>query len=191
MSGFPNEVLIDNGPQFVSSVMSELARLTSIHQVHSTPYQPMSNGLVKRFNTTLKNMLVRMCTERTRDWDRYLEPLLFAYRETPQESTRFSPFELLYSRTVRGPVASLKELWSSESTDSGTRQTYQFVFELRNRIEDMCKAVRDNLEISQLHNKRHFDKKVRMRPLNKRDQVRVMLPTDYNNCLCNGKDLTR
>lgn len=37
------------------------------------------------------------------DWDVMLPYLLFAYREVPQASTGFSPFELLYGNQVRGP----------------------------------------------------------------------------------------
>ena len=51
---------------------------------------------------TLKQMLRRMCTERPKDWDKYLPALLFAIREVPQESLWFSPFELLYGRNVKG-----------------------------------------------------------------------------------------
>ena len=90
--GFPSEMLSDNGPQFVSSVMKEVSRLTSVKQLHSSPYHAQSNGLCEKFNGTLKKMLRRMSAERPSDWDRYVEPLLFAYREAPQESTHFSPF---------------------------------------------------------------------------------------------------
>ena len=61
-------------------------------------------------------MLRKMCQERPRDWDRYLHAVLFAYREVPQASTGFSPFELLYGHTVRGPMQVLKELWTKEDT---------------------------------------------------------------------------
>ena len=54
--GFPNEVLNGNCPQFVSSVMSEVSRLMSVHQVHSIPYRPMVNGLVERFNDSLNDI---------------------------------------------------------------------------------------------------------------------------------------
>ena len=64
-------------------------------------------------------MLVRMCAERTRDRDRFVEPLLFSNLETPQESTHFSPFELLYGRTVRSSMAILKDLWANDSTVRG------------------------------------------------------------------------
>ena len=94
--GFPREILTDRGAQFSSGVMAEMSRLISVKQLMTTPYHPMCNGLVERFNGTLKLMLKRLCAERPRDWDRYLGPALFAYREVPQESSRFSPFELLY-----------------------------------------------------------------------------------------------
>ena len=47
-------------------------------------------------------------------------------------------------------------------------------------IEDMCKAARDNLEISQLPYKGNFDKKARTGTLNIGGHVLVMLPTEYN-----------
>ena len=45
--------------------------------------------------------------------DNMLPYVLFAYREVPQSSTGFSPFELLYGREVRGPLDILKELWEA------------------------------------------------------------------------------
>jgi len=62
----------------LSSVIGEVARLMSIHQGQYTEYHPMANRLAERFNGTLKKMMIRMYAERPRDWDRYLEPLLFA-----------------------------------------------------------------------------------------------------------------
>ena len=89
-------MLTDQGSQFTSEVMKEVSRLLSLKQITTTPYHPMCNGLVEKFNGTLKQMLRRMCAERPKDWDKYLNALLFAYREVPQESMGFSPFELLY-----------------------------------------------------------------------------------------------
>ena len=50
-------------------------------------------------------MLKKFVQERVQTWDKYLPYLHFAYREVPCESTGYSPFELLYGRTVRGPLA--------------------------------------------------------------------------------------
>ena len=83
--GVPQEVLHDLGTQFVSEVMKEVSWLLSIKQLTSTPYHPICNGLVERFNGTMKQMLQRLCTEEPRDWDRRINMLLFAYQEAPQE----------------------------------------------------------------------------------------------------------
>ena len=61
----------------------------------------------------------------TKDWDRYVDALLFAYREAPQESLGFAPFEMLYGRTVNGPLQILKKLWTQEQDNPDTRTTYQ------------------------------------------------------------------
>ena len=83
----------------------------------------MCNGLTEKFNGTMKYMLKRLGSEQPRQWHRYINPLLFAYREVPQESTGFSPFELLYGRAVRGPMAILKQLWTKEDVKTGPNLT--------------------------------------------------------------------
>ena len=104
--GVPEEILSDLGTQFLSDCMREVTRLLRIKQLTTTPYHPMCNGLTEKFNRTMKSMLKRLCSEQPRQWHRYINPLLFTYREVPQESTGFSPFELLYGRAVRGPFQS-------------------------------------------------------------------------------------
>nr|XP_037279889.1 uncharacterized protein K02A2.6-like [Rhipicephalus microplus] len=128
--GVPREILSDRGSNFTSELMKEVARLLSVRQLHTTPYHPMANGMVEKFNGTLKTMLKRMCAEKPKNWDRFLGPLLFAYREVPQASLGFSPFELLYGRHVRGPLAILKEVWTNQELDDELKTTYQYVLDL-------------------------------------------------------------
>ena len=178
--GFPREVLSDMGTQFVSDVMREINRLLSIKQLNTTPYHPIANGLVEKFNGTLKSMLRKMCCERPEDWDRYLPAVLFAYREVPQDSVGFSPFELLYGRTVRGPMTILKELWTQEIKDPEVRSTYQYVLDLRERLETTCKLAQEALGQSQKRYKHYYDKKSRKRSYKVGDSVLLLLPTDHN-----------
>jgi len=94
----------------MSNVMKEVSRLLSVKQLTTTPYHSQCNGLLERFNGTLKTMLKRMSAERPKDWDRYVDPLLFSYREVPQEDIGFSFFEMLYGHPIRGPMTILKQL---------------------------------------------------------------------------------
>ena len=65
--GIPREMLTDQGTQFTSEVMKHVSKILSIKQITTSPYHPAANGLVERFNGTLKQMLKRMCAERPSD----------------------------------------------------------------------------------------------------------------------------
>ena len=119
--GIPQEVLSDLGTQFVSKCMEEVSRLLYIKRLTTTRYHPICNGLIERFNGTLKKMLRRLCNDQPRQWHRFVDPLLFAYREAPQEATGFSPFELLYGRIVRGPVHILMKLRMGQGRQMGQK----------------------------------------------------------------------
>ena len=185
--GIPNEVLSDNGPQFISDVMKEVGRLLSLRQLKSTPYHPMCNGLFEKFNGTLKLMLRRMAEERPKDWDRYISSLLFAYREAPQASTGFSPFELLYGRSVRGPLSILREIWTNEETEAETKTTYQYVLDLKERLETTCKLVHEELRKSGERYRKYYDKGSKESKLKVGDKALILLPTDNNKLLMHWK----
>ena len=116
--GIPSEIFTEQGRQLTAECMKEVNRLLQVKHLLTTPYHPMCNGLVDNFNKTLKNMIRRTCEEQPKNWHLYLDPLLFANREVPQATTGFSPFELLYGRSVRGPLSILEELWSEDSEPS-------------------------------------------------------------------------
>lgn len=178
--GIPNQVLSDRGTQFVSEIMQEVHRLLSIKGLRTTPYHAQCNGLVERFNGTLKSMIKKLCDEKPNTWHRFIAPALFAYREVPQESTGFSPFELLYGRTIRGPMAILRELWTGEHATEEVQNASTYVIDLRNRIEETCKLVQRNLGQASDKYKYHFDKKAQARSFAEGDQVLLLLPTKQN-----------
>lgn len=181
--GFPVEMLTDMGSQFTSSLMNEVCRLISLRQLTTTPYHPICNGLVERFNGSLKTILKRICAENPRDWDKYLNAALFAYREVPQESLGFAPFDLIYGRSVRGPMAILKELWSKDIDDTDVKSTYQYVVDLRHRLESVFDIAHTNLQKAAKKQKIQYDRKARQRPMKVGDKVLVLLPKKTNKLL--------
>ena len=91
--------------------------MLSIRRLTTSPHHPVCNGLVDNAQWY--------------QWHCFINPLLFVYREVRQEATEFPAFELLYRRTVRGPVQVRKELWSIEENVPEVLTSYQYVFELR------------------------------------------------------------
>lgn len=111
--GFPKEILTDQGTSFMGTVLKALWQLLKVHPLKTSVYHPQTNGLVERFNQTLKRMLRRFIGENPRQWAQLLDPLLFAVQEIPQASIGFSSFELVFCRKPQGNF--LTYSWPNQS----------------------------------------------------------------------------
>ncbi|KAG6921236.1 hypothetical protein G0U57_009227, partial [Chelydra serpentina] len=109
--GLPREILTDQGTNFTSGLLQQVCGLLGVKQLRTSVYHPQTDGLVERFNRTLKEMLHKFPPEDLCQWDQLLPPLLLAVREVPQSSTKFSPFELLYGRRPQGLLDLMRETW--------------------------------------------------------------------------------
>ena len=107
--GVPKKILTDQGTNFTSELLKELYWMLGIKAITTSPYHLQTDGLVERLNQTLKLMLKKTSRSNRRQWDKILPLVVFAYREIPQETTGFSPFELLHSRNVKEPMDILKD----------------------------------------------------------------------------------
>ena len=178
--GIPEEILTDQGTNFTSKLLQELYQLLKIQAVRTSPYHPQCDGLVERFNQTLKMMLRKVVTKEGKDWDKLLPYVLFAYREVPQASTGFSPFELIYGHNVRGPMAVLKEAW--ESAESQDTSVIAHIIQIREQLQEMMGVVQQNMVKAQADQKRWYDRNARSGKFEP-DQVLVLLPTSTSKLL--------
>ena len=138
-------------------------------------YHTQTDGLVERFNKTLKQMLKKAMDADGKNWDQLLPHVLFAVREVPQASTGFSPFELLYGRRPRGILDLAKEAW--ESQPSPHRTTLDHVEHMRDRMAQVWPIVRDHLQRAQQAQARVYDRGAQLRVFHPGDLVLVLVPT--------------
>ena len=144
--GIPDEILTDQGSNLMSSLLQEMY-LTNISRLRTSPYHPQTDGLTERLNGALKSMIRKFTASNQKDWDEHLPYLLFAYREVPQESTGFSPFELLYGRRVGGSLDVPKEAWVGYEGEK--ENTSVHVLELKRCLEEMSELVKENVAKAQ------------------------------------------
>ena len=102
--GVPGKVQSDQGREFVNALNRHLFEMCGVKHIISTAYHPQTNGLDERFNQTLQRSLLKMVEENQNEWEKYLDPVLFAYRTSKQASTKYSPFFLMYGREPRLPI---------------------------------------------------------------------------------------
>ncbi len=179
--GMPEEILTDQGSNFTSQLLAEFYRLLHIQSIRTSPYHPQTDGLVERFNQTLKSMLRKAVSSEGKDWDKWIPYLLFAYREVPQASTGFSPFELLYGRNVWGPLDILKESW--EASRKSSESVISYVLSTQEKLKGMAELVQENLSKAQGKQKRWYDRNARIREFEPGDPVLVLLPTSSSKLL--------
>ncbi|MCP4545751.1 MAG: transposase family protein, partial [bacterium] len=98
--GNPDELVSDNGPQFVYSEFSAFLKRHGIAHTRSAVYNPTENGLVEVFNRVLKFGVQCFCHDGI-SWEEGIQELLKAYRATPAKPWSKSPAELFFSRTFQ------------------------------------------------------------------------------------------
>jgi len=67
--GFAQEVLSDQGSDFMSELMQIFLNNFGINHIRSSPYRPQMNGACERFNGTMKTMLRSLTEQFSDSWD--------------------------------------------------------------------------------------------------------------------------
>jgi len=160
--GFPKEILSDQAPDFMSELMQRFTHQFGVSQLRCSTYHPETNGSCERFHRTLKTMIRSMVNDFEGAWDESLPWLLFAYREIAVETLGFSPFELLFGRLVRGPLALFKSTWLKAGDSKFPPKTkpnvIQYLMSLRERLTKCSELALKTAENARTRSKIWYDK---------------------------------
>ena len=102
--GVPVYLQSDRGALFTSEIFAEISRIMGMRQKLSSAYRPQTQGLIERWNRTMVQMLRQYVATDQKDWDQYLDLIMFAYRTSSHSSTGFTPFQLVYGREAKLPT---------------------------------------------------------------------------------------
>ncbi|XP_072042736.1 uncharacterized protein [Amphiura filiformis] len=102
--GVPRQLHSDQGRNFQSAVFREMCRLLDCDQTRTTPFHPISDGMIERFNQTVEAMLSKFVAVNQKDWDLHLPFLMMAYRTAEHDSTKVAPTEAMLGRQTELPI---------------------------------------------------------------------------------------
>lgn len=157
----------------MSHLFAQVLKQLHIEHNQASAYHAQSQGALERFHQTLKSMLRAFCIQMNRDWEEGLPWLLLAAREVVQESTGFSPNDLVFGHKVWDPLALLQDKWKEVQP---LHNLLDYVNGFRYRLYKAQEVVKNNLASAQDKMKKLYGRGVEDCDFLPGDQVLALLP---------------
>jgi hypothetical protein len=149
--GLPVTIVSDRDTRFTSQFWTSLHKLCGTRLAMSTAYHPQTDGQTERANRTIIEMLRGYATSRRTDWDEHLIACEFAYNDSVNPSTGYTPFYLNHGRHPHTPHVLLTDRPSDDQP--GNQAALDTIESLRRDLHQ----ARDNMARAQARQKTHAD----------------------------------
>ena len=107
--GGSSRILTDNGSKFKNKEMQQVCEILLAKHIFSPVYTPQSNGCLERWHRFFKACIAKHIQGGGVEWDKLVPLAVSAYNFFPCQSTRESPFVMMFGRDPITPVAKLLE----------------------------------------------------------------------------------
>ena len=139
--GGSSRMLTDNGSEFKNKEMQEVCDTLGLKHIFSPVYTPQSNGCLEGWHRFFKACIAKHIRGSGFKWDELVPLAISAYNFFPCQSSKESPFVLMFGRDPITPVAKLSEPKPRYYGERGTalkmdtlRRLYTIV------VQNICKA---------------------------------------------------
>lgn len=101
--GWPRVLLSDLGPMFISQVVRAYCQRYGVYKAFTTAYHPQSDPQAENFMKLSGNSLTILSHQHHRDWDRLVDAVAFAHRNSLHPSLGDTPFFVTFGRDPNTP----------------------------------------------------------------------------------------
>lgn len=171
--GVTESLLTDQGTNFMSNVFTEVCKSLKIHKIHTTAYHPQSNGALERSHRTLAEYLRSYVQDDQLTWDEWIPYAMFTYNTCVHNSTKFSPFELIF-----GTEAILPSQFKNAPTISYNYDNY--ANEMKARLQQSHQLARKHILEQKEKSKTYYDRNSEPLKIKIGDQVLLRNETRAN-----------
>ena len=107
--GGSSRMLTDNGSEFKNKEMQEVCDTLGLKHIFSPVYTPQSNGCLEGWHRFFKACIAKHIHGSGVEWDELVPLAVSAYNFFPCQSSKESPFILMFRRDPIMPIAKLLE----------------------------------------------------------------------------------
>ena len=149
--GCPREICTDQGTNFGSQLFTQLCEMLEIAKKRTTPYHTSANGQVDRVHRTLLQMIRCTLKEGLTYWDSRLQMLMAAVRFSVNNSTGFTPNQLMLGREVTQPLLLMAGVREERTS------VHAFVEKIHGEMQRIHELTREALQEQRRRQKRDYD----------------------------------
>ena len=107
--GGSSRILTDNGSEFKNKEMQQVCETLGVKHIFSPVYMPESNGRLEGWHRFFKACIAKHIHGEGVEWDELVPLAVSTYNFLPFQSSKESPFVLMFGRDPIAPVAKLLE----------------------------------------------------------------------------------
>lgn len=171
--GIPDEIVSDQGTEFLASTLNETCKLLKVKKVHSTAYHHETLGSLENSHKNLRTFLRIQVAKNPNTWSSWIPYWCFAYNNTVHTETKYTPHELIFGKIAKLP---------SNLVNNQIDPLYNFEDypkELKYRLQQACHDAKNNLIASKVKRKERFDKQAKT--MNYNPGNKVLLKNEIGN----------
>lgn len=170
--GIPEEIITDQGTEFLAIIFTEICKILKINKLHSTAYHHQTLGAIENSHKNLGTYLRIQISKYPEKWSSWLAFWSFAYNTTVHTETRYTPYELVFGKMCKLPSNVLNQLNPLYNFDD-------YPLELKYRLQQACHDARSNLLESKNKRKDRYDTKSRI--VNYKVGNKILLKNEIGN----------
>lgn len=170
--GVPKRFHSDQGGEFMNGVMKQLMKFLGSTQTFNTAYHPQTNGALERFHATLRDHIRMYKSRNPKNWDRIIPFAIMCHNTSVNNSTGYTPHELLFGFKPR-PFYSLRVIPDYTASD--------YLKDLNERLRVARDSAIRNVEVMKEKAKERYDAQIKnIADFSLGDKVMLRVPTPNN-----------
>lgn len=170
--GAPRVLFSDRGRNFMSKLINAMCEMFEITQHHTSAYDPNTNGLVGRQNSTIAPSLRTYYGGASQEnWPKALAGVLMAFGKSPSmHSAEHSPYHLVFGEKMRLPFAV-----SLQPKNGLPREAQENIQEVLQQLKMTNEIVQANIKIHQERNKERHNLNIKLPEFQRGDKVLIKI----------------
>nr|KYP57164.1 Pro-Pol polyprotein [Cajanus cajan] len=165
---------------FTGQKVAQHVESRGIKLITSTPYYAQEKGQVEAANKLIISLIKKNISSKPRNWHETLVQILWAYRNSPKDAMKTTPYKLVYRHEVILPIdINLQSIHIQKQDDLPIEDYWNLMYDELISLEEEWLLALQNMVQQKVRIEKTNNKKVKARRFRVGDLVlKVILPMD-------------